>query len=199
MLTVRGFDPAAQRFRYEVNQRFGSTRAGQQLARIPFRVTIDFTFDLGVPMAMQQASRLLNPGRRGHAGTRLSADSMTSKLKRQVPDLYEVVIQESDSLLLTREQVDSLRAVQVGYRARIDSLWKETTTELAAMGDDYDAREAMIMIDDATERAWQLGRAELPTLEGILSPLQMRLAPWVVKALKQSVGKEKVGMRMMTF
>jgi hypothetical protein len=199
LLTVRGFDPAAPRFRYEVNPRFGSTRSTQQLSRIPFRVTLDLNFDLGVPTVMQQATKLLNPGRRGHAGPRLAADSMMLRLKRQVPDIYDAIMRESDSLLITREQVDSLKAAQVSYRARIDSLWKATTNTLAAMSDDYDADSAMYLIDDATERAWLIGRDELPVLEKILSPLQMRLAPGMVSSLKQSVGKDKVGIRMFMF
>jgi hypothetical protein len=199
LLMVRGFDPATPRFRYEVNPRFGSTRSTQQLSRIPFRITLDLTFDLGVPVVKQQALKLLNPGRRGHAGPRLSADSMVTRLKRQVPDLYDAIMRESDSLLISREQVDSLKAAQVGYRARIDSLWKATTSTLAAMSDDYDANAAMYLIDDATERAWLIGRDELPVLEKILSPLQMRLAPWMVSSLKQSIGKDKVGVRMFMF
>jgi hypothetical protein len=199
LLTVRGFDPAARRFSYEVNPRFGSTRAAQQLARVPFRITLDFTFDLGVPIAKQQAIRLLNPGRRGHAGARLSPDSMTARLKRQVPDVYAVVMQESDSLLITRDQLDSLKAEQLGYRMRIDSLWKATSTTLAAYGDDYDADVAMHLIDDATEQAWLIGRDQIPALKRILSPLQMRLAPWVVSSLEAAIGKDKVGIRMFMF
>jgi hypothetical protein len=95
--------------------------------------------------------------------------------------------------------VDSLKAAQVGYRARIDSLWKATTTALAAYGDDYDADAAMHIIDDATEQAWIIGRDQLPTLERILSPLQIRLAPWVVGSLKQSVGRKTVGIRMFSY
>jgi hypothetical protein len=199
LLTVRGFDPATPRFQYEVNPRFGSTRATQQLSRLPFRITLDLRFDLGVPIVKQQATKLLNPGRRGHRGPRLAADSMVTRLKRQVPDLYEAILRESDSLLISREQMEALKAAQVGYRARIDSLWKATTTTLAAMSDDYDADAAMYLIDDATERAWVVGRDELPVLEKILSPLQMRLAPWMVSSLKQSLGREKVGMRMFMF
>jgi hypothetical protein len=199
LLTVRGFDPTAKRYIYEVNPRFGSTHAQQQLARVPFRVTLDFMFDLGVPLAKQQAIRLLNPGRRGHAGPRMSPDSMALRLRRQVPDVYDDVMEESDSLLLSRDQVDSLKAAQVGYHARLDSLWKATTTTLAAYGDDYDADVAMHVVDDATEQAWIIGRDQIPTLERILSPLQMRLAPWVVGSLKASIGRKKVGMRMFMF
>jgi hypothetical protein len=169
------------------------------VGRIPFRITLDLTFDLGLPIAMQQANKLLNPGRRGHAGPRLAADSMTTRLRRQVPDVYDAIMRESDSLLITREQLDSLKAAQIPYRARIDALWKSTTSTLAAMSDDYDADAAMHLIDDATERAWFIGRDELPVLERILSPLQMRLAPGVVSLLKEAVGKDKIGIRMFMF
>jgi hypothetical protein len=199
LYTVRGFDPVAKRFIYEVNPRFGSTRARQQLGRIPFRVTLDFMFDLGVPLARQQAIRLLSPGRHGHAGPRLSPDSMAARLRIQVSDIYDVVMQESDSLLLSRDQVDSLKAAQVPYRARIDSLWKATTTTLAAYGDDYDADAAMHLLDDATEQAWLIGRDQIPVLERILSPLQMRLAPWQVSTLAAAMGKDQVGIRMFRF
>ena len=199
LLVVRGFDPTSRRFRYEVNPRFGSTHATQQLARIPFRVTLDLNFDLGVPIVKQQAIKLLSPGRRGRAGPRMSPDSMATQLKRQVPDLYDAIIGESDSLLISRDQLEALRTAQAGYRARVDSLWKATTTILADMSDEYDADRAMYLIDDATERAWLIARDELPVLETILSPLQMRLAPWIVAALKQSLGKKKVGVRFFTF
>ena len=199
LLTVRGFDPAAKRYIYEVNPRFGSTRATQQLARVPFRATLDFMFDLGVPLAKQQAIKLLAPGRHGHAGTRLPIDTIMVKLKRQVPDVYDVVMEESDSLLLSRDQVDSLKAAQVGYHARIDSLWRTTATTLSAYGDDYDADVAMHLLDDATEQAWLIGRDQIPTLERILSPLQIRLSPWVVTSLKQSIGRKTVGIRMFMF
>jgi hypothetical protein len=108
-------------------------------------------------------------------------------------------MEESDSLLLSRDQVDSLKAAQVGYRARMDSLWRATAITLVAYGDDYDADAAMHIIDDATEQGWLIGRDQLPTLERILSPLQIRLAPWVVHSLQESVGRKTVGIRMFSF
>jgi hypothetical protein len=199
LLSVRAFDPGMLAYRYEVNPRFGSTRATQQLAQVPFRVTLDMSFDLGVPVVKQQALKLLSPGRRGHAGARLSADSTTARLKAQVPDVYDAVMEESDSLLISRDQLGALKAAQGAYRAKIAALWKETSTALTTMGDDFDANEAMNLIDDATERAWRLGRDELPTLEVILSPLQMRLVPWVITSLRQSQGREKIGIRIFRF
>jgi hypothetical protein len=198
LFTVRGFDSVTKRFRYEVNPRFGSTRTTQQLARVPFRLTLDLSFDLGVPMVKQQAIKVLQPGRRGHAGPRMSADSMMRPLARNVPDIYADIMEESDSLLISRDQMDSLKAAQVLFKRKVDSLWMSVTTKLAAMGDDYDADAAMYMIDDATERGWLLDRDELPVLERILSPLQLRMAP-LVPTLQKAVGKKSVGIRMFFF
>jgi hypothetical protein len=199
LLTVRGFDPAARRFQYEVNPRFGSTRSAQQLARVPFRVTVDFTFDLGVPIMMQQATKLLAPGRHGRRGQRLSTDSTLGKLRRQVPDLYAMLLEESDSLLITREQAEALTAAQTAYHTRNDSAWKETAVAFTVMGDTYDATDAMNLLEDAVERGWLRARDELLTVDKILSPLQMRLAPWIIRSLKQSVGQKTVGIRTMSF
>lgn len=199
LLMVRGFDPATKQFRYEVNPRFGSTRWGQQLAQTPFRVTLDLAFDLGVPLVKQQANKLLTPGRRGRPGPRLPADSMIKRLKSQVPDLYAAVLAESDSLLITRDQAEALTAARAAYNGRADSLWRSVAITLVAMADDYDADSAMYLIDDATERAWLVARDELTVLEKILSPLQMRLAPFPVSALQRSVGKPRVGVRIFSF
>ena len=197
LLAVRGFDAGAQRFRYEVNPRFGSP-ISSRLSRAPFRISIDFTFDLGVPLQKQQAVRLLSPGRGGAGGPRMVADSIALRLSRQVPDLYKAILDEGDSLLINREQFEALQQARIGYRARVDSVWVTTSRVLANMGDSYDADAAMHLIDDATERAWILGRDELPTLRRILSPLQLRLAPWV-PAIAQTEGKSKVGLRILSF
>jgi hypothetical protein len=47
LLYVRGFDPVTQRFKYEVNQRFGSTSLAVNAVRTPVIVTAMMRFDLG--------------------------------------------------------------------------------------------------------------------------------------------------------
>jgi Carboxypeptidase regulatory-like domain len=200
LLIVRGFDQTAQRYRYDVNPQFGRSSTSLPLSRLPFRVTVDVNFDLGVPAQKQQAVRLLNPGRGTSTGggIRTSADSIAAKLARQVPDVYKGILNESDSLLITREQSEALRAAQVSYHAQLDSIWKTASRTLAAMGNDYDADAAMRMIDESTERAWIVGRNQLSTLRGILSPMQLQLAPWVTQ-LMQTEGKKEVGWRIFSF
>ena len=163
------------------------------------QVVSDLSFDLGEPMMKQLAGRLMNPGRRGHAGARMAIDSMVAKLRNNVTDPYEAILDESDSLLVTRDQSDSLKKEQARYNAHVDSTWRAALAPLVAMGDDYDANAAMHVIDDATEKAWLAARDEMVVLERILSPLQMRLAPFPIPLLVQAKGRPTVGIRMMTF
>lgn len=195
LLIVRGFDPASNRFAYDVNQRFGSTRSSQQVTRAPFRLTLDVTMDLGIPTAKQQALRLLSPGRNGHPGPRTSVDSIRAKLARQVTDVYEDVLDFSDSLLISRDQSEALKAARIVYRAKMDAHWKARSEALAATDDDFDANRAMHMVNDAVEDGWMLTVAEIPTLERILTPIQMQLGPSLLARLKAAVGKKTYGWR----
>jgi hypothetical protein len=52
LLHVRGFDPATNAFRYEVNEAFGQARRGQNAQRAPFAVRISARIALGGRAAM---------------------------------------------------------------------------------------------------------------------------------------------------
>lgn len=192
LLIVRGFDPQANRFRYDVNPRFGSTSLAQSTIRAPFRVSLDVSFDLGPPMAQQQLERVLNRGRGGRPGPRLSSDSIRIRFARNVPSIYAAVIEEADSLLLSRTQVDSLRAANERWVRKVDVIWTRLADALAAMADDYDVRRATQMTEDATDAAWELAQQEIPALRSILTPLQFSLAPGNIQYLANAQGKVKI-------
>ena len=197
LLVVRGFDAAASRFRYDVNPRFGSTNLSQTTLRAPFRVTLDVTFDLGPSLAQQQLERALNRGRAGHAGQRLTADSIRIRFSRNVRSPYAAIIEEADSLLLSREQVERLRIADAAFRVRVDSVWRVLGIELATLGDHYDVALATQHTEDATDSGWAIARDEVPAIKAILSPLQFTLAPGVVQYL--AAVKGKVLMRMYSY
>ena len=192
LLVVRGFDPQSNRFQYDVNPRFGGTSLSQSTIRTPFRVTLDVSFDLGPSMAQQQLARVLNRGRAGRPGARLSADSIRGRFARNVPSLYAAIIDEADSLLLSRTQIDSLRAGHERWERKVDAIWTRLANALAALSDDYDVRTATQMTEDATDAAWESSREEVPTIRGILSPLQLSLAPGNVQYLANAKGKVKI-------
>jgi hypothetical protein len=194
---VRGFDSTSRRFRYEVNPRFGDTRPGATTLRAPFRVTLDVSLDIGRPPAEQQLDRWLRSGRNGHLGQRFSADELKRRYVRNVPDPYRALLQESDSLLLTREQSEALEAAQTSYRTRADSVWGNLAAELAALGDHYDAAAALKRQEAAVDAVWALTRRDVQaTVPRILSPVQLRLAPWPVDLLLRAQGP--VNVRVFT-
>jgi hypothetical protein len=47
LLEVRGFDPVAQAFKYQVNEQFGQVRRGQGSFRNPFSITISMNLLVG--------------------------------------------------------------------------------------------------------------------------------------------------------
>ncbi|CAN5329480.1 hypothetical protein BH23GEM2_BH23GEM2_19330 [soil metagenome] len=177
LYTVRGFNPEANQFAYVVNQRFGSVRPHGGNIFSGFRVAIDIRIGMNRPLPEQQLNRWLAPGRI-RPGTMLGVDSLKARYSRNVPDLYASILQLSDSLLLSRSQADLLAAAQVGYRARLDSLWAALATDLAALGSDFDAREAIRRQERGIDDAWELSRLEAKALDRILSPIQLRLLPW---------------------
>jgi hypothetical protein len=173
LAAVRGFDPAARRFRYEVNPRFGDTRAASTTQRAPFRVTVDVRLDVAPPQTRQQLGRWLRPGRT-RPGARLSATELARRLARNVPDPYAELLAQADSLLLTADQVARLRDAQARWRARLDSAWAEGARWLDALPDRYDDRAVFRRTDAAIGDAWELTRLDIRAQLGrILTPAQL--------------------------
>jgi hypothetical protein len=180
LLRVSGFDPVARQYHYDVNQRFGSSRISDIAYRNPFRVTLDVTFRLSKPIPVQQLDKWLGPGRNGRKGPRLSASALALKYSRTVPDIYRLVLEQADSLLLSADQVNALTLADEQYRPKVDSVWKAIGEYLAGLPDEVDAVEALHRVDIATTTVWQLARAESGTMRSILTPIQLRLVPYIV-------------------
>lgn len=195
LYTPRSFDPVAQRFTYDVNPRFGGTRGLANAPRVPFRVTLDISIDLSRNIGLQQMDRWLRPGRAGKPGKRLGVPDLVKRYSRNVPDPYKGIMEESDSLLLTREQSDSLTAIDARYRAHMDSLWTSLATYLAALPDRFDTKDAFNRQEAAVDDAWEFSRLDVKrTLPSVLSPVQLRILPWPAKMLFDS--KDKVRIRV---
>jgi len=176
LYNVRGFDAAAQRFSYEVNPRFGDTRPSATTLRAPFRLTLDVSIDLGKSLGVQQIARNLSPGR-GGKGERISEAALQRQYARNVFDVYTMILDQSDSLLLSPAQTQELKVAHTRYRAAMDSLWKDLSTYLAALPKDYDTSEAYKRQEAAVDRGWEITWNERTTIRSILSPLQMRMIP----------------------
>ena len=178
LYNVRGFDPATNRFRYEVNPRFGTTAPSSNTLRAPFRLTLDLTVDLARALPDQQLDRWLRPGRGGRPGPKLTVEQLTQRLQRNVPDPYGELLQQTDSLLLTAAQVTTLQSARAGYRKRIDALWSGLAQRLSDLPERYDFADASRRMDDTIDEAWELTRVEVRTkYPEILAPVQLAILP----------------------
>jgi hypothetical protein len=133
LLYVRGFDPATQKFKYEVNQRFGETRAARSLPQDPFRATLDVRFTLGTPLDRQQASIELRGYRRAGAPPP-TVESIKQKNAANVASVLRQLVQQKDSLQLTPEQVTGVATITAKLLKQVDSLWTPTATYILKLG-----------------------------------------------------------------
>jgi len=174
---VRGFDATNQRFLYTVNPRFGDTRAANTI-QSPFRITLNVSMTFGPEIGLQQLDRWLLPGRNGFPGTKMSAADLKRRYARNVPDPYRPIMQQSDSLLLTSEQLRQLVDLSKAFNARVDSAWTELTTWMANLPDRFDSKAALQRQEETIDQVWEMDRIELQAeLPKVLSPVQLTMLP----------------------
>jgi hypothetical protein len=178
LYTVRGFDSLSRHFQYEVNPRFGNTRPVNSIVRAPFRLELEVSLNVGPPLSLQQLERSMGAGRT-RPGPKLTPNELKKRYKRNVPDPYAAILEESDSLLISADQEKALEAVQTEYLRGADSLWTPLTDYLAALGNSFDSKEALRRQEETVDAVWEYSRIHVQkTLGTILSPVQINLLPW---------------------
>jgi hypothetical protein len=176
LLFVRGFDPATQRYRYEVNQRFGSTRPSQTTSRALSIVSLQVNYDIGVPRERQTLTQRLDMGR-GRPGTKQPAASIKAFGAATIPNPMAMILQQPDSLKLTRRQADSLATLSRAYTLYADSVWTPVGRELEALPVGYDRGDAYDAYREAREKTVDRLLTIIPTVKNLLTPAQKRMLP----------------------
>jgi len=179
LLYVRGFDPVAQRYVYEVNQRFGATRPQFLTLRSPVALTTTVRLDLGPVRERQQLAQQLGAGRT-LPGTRYTESYFRSNGTGSLPNPMVTILRQADSLRLTAMQADSIAAMNRRYTYRSDSLWAPAARAFAAFPTRFDA-------DEAFDRYRMVRRAQIdmllryaPAVRELLTAEQRRKLPPVV-------------------
>jgi hypothetical protein len=189
LLVPRGFDAANSRFNYDVNPRFADTRPGRTLLRNPFRIVIDFSFNLSTDFPLQQLRRAIEPVKGPTGWQRRSADSLAAFYLGNTSDIYKLVISLSDSLFLSKAQLVALQSADSLYSARVRDLYLPLG-EFLARGQGG-AGKAELDSAQATEKGYWKVFWEQPEIVGaIVTPAQRELVP-IVKALLRVPTKER--------
>ncbi|MDB4915533.1 MAG: hypothetical protein JWM95_3177 [Gemmatimonadetes bacterium] len=176
LLYVRGFDPVTRQFRYDVNQRFGSTRP-QQSARqaLPY-VSISVGIDVGIPRERQLLTQRLDAGR-VREGNKAGAEVLKQFGTSSIPNPMDMILQQSDSLHLTRVQADSLATLSHRYASFADSIWTPVARYFETLPDAYRAGEAYDRYVGARERTVDFLLTLVPLAKAILTDAQRRKLP----------------------
>jgi hypothetical protein len=176
LLYVRGFDPTANRYTYQVNQRFGATSPALVVLRSPVVFTTQMRVDVGAMRERQTLGMQLGLGRI-LPGTRQPEALFRAVGVSSISNPMGVIIRQQDSLHLTVAQADSLAAMNRRYTYRCDSLWAPVARYFVNLPERFDEGEAY-------DRYLRTRRAQIdmlanlaPTIRELLTPEQRRKLP----------------------
>jgi hypothetical protein len=120
LLYVRGFDPAARRFVYQVNEHFGAQAGSRNAFRVPFQLAVQARLALGRDPARQQMNAVL--GARG--ANRATPADFRERLARAIPNPFQRILELNDSLKLdlTADQKSKLQVMRDSLQVKADTL-----------------------------------------------------------------------------
>lgn len=180
LLAVRGFDRTTQRYRYDVNRRFGATNPQLVAFRTPVVVTAMLRFDVGPTRERQALTQQLNVGRRS------DGNKMGEPILRAIYSTggminpLATILRQTDTLQLTVPQADSLATLNRWFLVRADSIWSPIAKQLAALPNNYDGDQAYSAYKHGRERTVDLLKWVAGNVRGVLTPQQRRKLPALV-------------------
>lgn len=176
LLVVRGFDPAAQAFLYQVNPRFGR-QAGSSAWHRPIELRVQLRTPIGPSLTTQQNRTRARAVResRGNQGA----------VRRVLPayDVFAVILRLEKPLLLGPDQTESLRTMQGHWRQAIDSVQAALTAYTEQLSDSVPDRDIVARVAEAAERAQATTRAWLPAIRSLLTEAQLAQLPRPLQGL----------------
>ena len=180
LLYVRGFDAQNQRFRYEVNPRFGSTNPRFNAIRQPVTITMALRVDVGPSRERQTLTQQLDRGRT-REGVKLTEQMLKAMYgSGGVLNPMALLLRQSDTLELTGPQADSLATMNRAYTISVDSIWTGVAKDLAALPNRYDQDLAYDRYKHAREATVDRLIALAPRIKALLTPDQRRKLPPLV-------------------
>jgi hypothetical protein len=177
LLYVRGFDPTAKRYKYEVNQRFGATNPQFQQFRTPVTITAQVRYDIGPTRERQMLTQTLDRGRRT-TGVKAAEGNLKAQFGTGgVPNPLATILRDQDTLRLSSDQADSLASMNRRFTVRLDSIWAPLAKQYATLPNDYDKDRIYVGYVAAREASIDMLRRYAPAVRGLLTKQQWRLLP----------------------
>jgi hypothetical protein len=177
LFVPRGFDAANRRFTYDVNPRFADTRPAHTLTRTPFRVSIDFTLDLTTDYELQTLRRAVEPVKVNRQWQRRGADSLTAFYLKSTSDIYQLIVAESDSLFLRRDQLAELQKADSVFSQRVRTIYRDLGNYLSQFPDGAVPPAALDSANAAKKAYWKVFWEQPEIADALLTTSQKQLLP----------------------
>jgi hypothetical protein len=193
LLYPRGFDPAAQGFVYEVNERFGTPRQGNLAFRNPFQLQVQGQFAIG--RVQQGMGGMMGPGGRGGRGGGWTGGGApgaaqgagpggvdpAAMLARAFPNPAAQILEMREALRLTPEQVARLQVVADTLQVRQDAMRATIQEQVGDRGRGGDPAETFRRLQPRLAEARAHTDEALREAEAILTPEQWASVPAEIK------------------
>ncbi|HEV7990264.1 MAG TPA: carboxypeptidase-like regulatory domain-containing protein [Gemmatimonadaceae bacterium] len=176
LFVPRGFDVAAQRFRYDVNPRFADTRPNRTLLREPFRVVIDFALELSTDFNLQELRRAVEPVKSVSGWQRRTADSLTAFYLDNTSSIHKAILKETDSLFLSRAQIAALQKADSVFTARVLEVYGPLG-DLLAKGNGAAGKAELDSMNASKKAYWRVFWEQPEIADSILTPAQKEFFP----------------------
>ena len=183
LLIPKGFEAGSSRFRYDVNPRFGQTRGSRSIGRDPFRIVLDFSINLSTDFDLQTLRRAVEPVRSPTGWQRRSADSLASFYLRQTSSIHKLLIRESDSLFLSRDQMTALRTADSVFSDRVRAIYIPLGQYLAA-GRGAAGKTELDSVAKVQKEYWKIFWEQPEIAAAIVNATQRQLLPMFERMLE---------------
>jgi hypothetical protein len=175
-LTQQAITESAGKFSYDVNPRFADTRPDRTLLRNPFRIVIDFSFSLSTDYDLQRLRRAVEPVKGPTGWQRRSADSLSAFYLGRTSDIYKLLIEQSDSLFLSKTQVTALAGADSIFSARVRELYVPLG-EFLARGEGGAGKAELDSVRATQKTYWKIFWEQPEIAAAIVTPSQRELMP----------------------
>ena len=184
LLYVRGFDAGTQRYRYEVNRRFGATDPQFNTFRTPVTLTALVRYDIGPTRERQMLTQQLDRGRKTQ-GQKIPEPFVRAMFGNGgIPNPLAAILRDQDTLKLTSTQADSIATINRQYLIKLDGIWSPIVKDFAALPDTYDHDEIYHRYIIARRQTVDLLKQLSPVVKSVLTDDQYRkLPPFVASYL----------------
>jgi hypothetical protein len=184
LLYVTGFDPVANTFKYQVNERFGDQRAATAIVQQPFQISITARYTIGPDRQREMMLAAQSQARGGRGGAAAGPGGfMAGMVRRYAPNTFKDILDRNDTLKLNLSdaQKSILKLMSDSLAKQIDTLSAHLDARVKKAGNNVDQAALTAYLRPVLTEAQDLGAKSIGEAKIILTKEQWDKLPERIK------------------